>query len=253
MSAIAVIARNEWRRQFVQPFAWFLIAVVLALTAYQFLIALGAYLQLMPKLGALKDAPGVTDLVAVPVLRGLANLLMLIVPLITMRTIAGERRARTLPLLLASGVGNARIVLGKYFGALGLAWLILAVVLLLPLALEFGSTLDLGRLAAAALGVALYIAALTAIGIFCSTLTAQPALAAGAALSVAVLLSIVDAGARLQGIDNASINYLASGSHLEPFWRGLVASVDIVYFLLLTAFALLLAIWRMDRLRGCID
>ncbi|MGA9421691.1 MAG: ABC transporter permease, partial [Rhodanobacteraceae bacterium] len=154
MSAIAVIARNEWRRQFVQPFAWILIAVVLALTAYQFLIALGAYLQLMPRLGALKDAPGITDLVALPVLRGLANLMMLIVPLITMRTIAGERRARTLPLLLAAGLGDARIVLGKYLGALGLAWMILAVVLLLPVMLEFGSTLDLGRLAAAALGVA---------------------------------------------------------------------------------------------------
>ncbi|MGA9341732.1 MAG: ABC transporter permease subunit [Rhodanobacteraceae bacterium] len=253
MRATGLIAGNEWRRQFVQPFAWMLIAIVLALTAYQFLIALGAYLELMPKLGALKDAPGVTDLVAIPLLRAFANLSMLLVPLITMRTIAGERRGQTLSLLLASGIGNARIVLGKYLGALGLAWLILAVVLLLPLTLELGSTLDLGKLAAAALGLALYIGALTAIGLLASALTAQPALAAGAALAIAVLLSIVDAGARMEGIDNASINYLASGSHLEPFLRGLVASVDIVYFLLLTGFALTLAVWRLDALRGRID
>ncbi|MGA9422132.1 MAG: ABC transporter permease, partial [Rhodanobacteraceae bacterium] len=77
--------------------------------------------------------------------------------------------------------------------------------------------------------------------------------AAGAALSAAVLLSVVDAGARLEGVDNASINYLASGSHLEPFLRGLVASVDIVYFLLLTAIALVLAVWRLNGLRGSID
>ncbi len=102
-----------------QPFAWMLAAVVAALMAWQFLLALQAFLQLAPKLGGLKDAPGVTDLVAIPVLRSFSNLLMLLVPLITMRTIAGERRAQSLALLLASGVGNARIVIGKYFGAFG--------------------------------------------------------------------------------------------------------------------------------------
>ena len=60
-----------------------------------------------------------TDLVAIPLLRSFSNLLMLLVPLITMRTIAGERRAQSLALLLAGGVGNARIVIGKYFGAFG--------------------------------------------------------------------------------------------------------------------------------------
>lgn len=253
MRTIGLIARNDWRRQFVQPFAWILIAIVLALMAYEFLLALGAYLRVAPKLAALQDAPGVTDLVAVPLLRAFSNLLILVVPLIAMRTIAGERRARTLSLLLAAGAGNVRIVLGKYLAALGLVWLLLAVVLLMPLALEFGSSLDLGRLAAATFGLALYAAALTAIGVWCSTLTAQPALAAGAALAVSVLLSIIDAGARLEGIDNASINYLAAPTHLEPFWRGLVASVDIVYFLLIIAVALALAVWHLDTLRGRID
>ena len=57
----------------------------------------------------------------------------------------------------------------------------------------------------------------------------------------------------LQGISNAGINYLALPTHLEPFFRGLVASVDIVYFLLIIAVALALATRRLDALRSSPD
>ncbi|WP_395679733.1 ABC transporter permease [Dokdonella sp.] len=252
MSA-GLIARHEWRRLLVQPFAWTLAAVVLAFMAWQFLLALQAFIDLAPKLGGLKDAPGVTDLVAIPLLRGFSNLLLPLVPLVTMRAFAGERRAATLPLLLASGVGNLRIVLGKYFGALGYLLLLIALVASMPLLLSFGTTLDLGKVAAALLGLALFTAALAAIGIACSAWASQPALAAAAAIAISSLLAVVDAGARLQGISNSGINWLALPSHLEPFFRGIVASVDIVYFLLVTAVALALATRRLDALRGSAD
>jgi ABC-2 type transport system permease protein len=250
MSPAALIARHEWRRLCVQPFAWLLSAVVLALMAWQFLLSLQGYLDIAPKLGALKDAPGVTDLVAIPLLRGFSNLLVLLVPLITMRSFAGERGAQTLPLLLASGVGNARIVIGKYIGALGFVWMLIALVTLMPLALGFGAHLDIGKIAAAVLGLALFAAALAGIGIAASSWASQPALAAAISLAITSLLAVVDAGARLQGISNSGINYLALPTHLEPFFRGLVASVDIVYFLLVAGVALALATRRLETLRS---
>ncbi len=253
MSVIGLLARHEWRRLVLQPFAWTLAALLLALMAWQFLLALQTFLDVAPRLGGLRDAPGVTDLVAVPLLRSLANLLLLVVPLVTMRSLAGERRAGTLPLLLASGVGDGRIVLGKFFGALGYLLALLTLVALMPLALGFGAALDWGKLAAALLGLALFTAALTAIGILCSAWAAQPALAAAAALALGVLLAVVDAGARLQGISNAGINYLALSSHLDPFFRGIVASVDLIYFLLLIALVLMLAARRLQALRARVD
>jgi ABC-2 type transport system permease protein len=250
MSTALLIARHEWRRLAAQPFAWALAAVVVALVAWQFLLALQAFLDLAPRLGALKEAPGVTDLVAIPLLRSVSNLLVLLVPLVTMRSFAGERRAQTLPLLLASGAGNARIVLGKYLGALGYVLALMTLLLLMPLSLGLGTALDGGRIAAAVLGLALFAAALTAIGVACSAWTAQPALAAASAFAVAGLLAVADAGARLQGVTNGAINYLALPTHLEPFFRGLVASVDVAYFLLLAAVALALAARRLDALRA---
>lgn len=253
MSATGLIARHEWRRLAAQPFAWTLAAVVLAFMAWQFLLALQAFIDLAPKLGGLKDAPGVTDLVAIPLLRSFSNLLVPLVPLVTMRAFAGERRAATLPLLLASGVGNLRIVLGKYFGALGYVFVLIVLIALMPLALGLGTSLDLGKIAASALGLVLFGGALTAIGIVCSAWSAQPALAAAAAFAISGLLAVVDAGARLQGIGNSGINYLALPTHLEPFFRGLVASVDIVYFMLVAGVALALATRRLDILRGSAD
>lgn len=252
MSA-GLIARHEWRRLALQPFAWTLAAVVLAFMAWQFLLALQAYIDLAPKLGGLKDAPGVTELVAIPLLRSFSNLLLLLVPLVTMRAIAGERRAATLPLLLASGSSDFAIVLGKYLGTLGYVLLIVALVALMPLLLGAGTALDLGRIGAAALGLALFAAALTAIGVVASAWASQPALAAALAFAIGALLAVVDAGARLQGISNSGINYLALPSHLEPFFRGLVGSVDIGYFVLVVAVALAFAVRRLGTLRGSAD
>lgn len=249
MSVALLIARHEWRRLAVQPFAWGLAAVAVALMAWQFLLSLDGFVELAPKLGGLQHAPGVTDLVAIAVLRSWSSLLVLLVPLVTMRSFAGERRAQTLPLLLASGVGNARIVIGKYLGALGYVIGLTVLVASMPLALGFGAALDVGKVAAALLGLGLYAAALVAIGVACSAWTAQPALAAAAALAISSLLAVVDAGARLQGVDNSAINYLALPTHLQPFFLGLVGSVDVVYFGLVVVVALALATRRLDVLR----
>ncbi|MGN6518168.1 MAG: ABC transporter permease [Dokdonella sp.] len=253
MSATWLIASHEWRRLRAQPFAWTLAAVVLAFMAWQFLLALQGFVDLAPKLGGLKDAPGVSDLVAIPLLRSLSNLLLPLVPLVTMQSFAGERRAATLPLLLASGVGDLHIVLGKFIAAFGYVVVLIALVAAMPLALAAGTALDLGKIGAALLGLALFAGALSAIGVLCSAWASQPVLAAAAAFALSALLAVVDAGARLQGITNAGINYLALPTHLESFFRGIVASVDIGYFVLVAAVALAFATRRLDALRGSAD
>ncbi|MEO7916351.1 MAG: ABC transporter permease [Dokdonella sp.] len=248
MSAL-LIAAHEIRRQWVQPFVWILAGVLVALMAWQFLLAVGAYLQVSPRLGAMPTAPGVTDLVAIPLLRSLSTVLLVIVPLLTMRSFAGERRDHSLVLLLAAGVGDTRIVLGKFLGTLAIVFTLIALVAILPFLLRFGATIDIGKLMAAMLGVMFWTCALTAIGLACSAATSQPALAAAAAFIVSLLLGIVDLGARLEGADRGAINYLAMPTHLEPFLRGIVASVDIIYFVLLAGVALWFAVARLGALR----
>jgi len=250
MSATWLIARHELRRLAVQWWAWALAAATLGLLAYYFLLALDAFLALSPKIAAHSDAPGATDLVAVPILRLLGSLLLLLMPLFGMRAIAGERRTHSLALLLGAGIGDAPIVLGKWLAVWIYALLLIALVSLLPLSLGFSTTLDGGKLATTVLGLALEGAALAAIAVWASSITEHPAFAAAIAIAMNLLLSVLDAGARMQGVSNSFINYLALPTHLAPFCRGIVSSVDAIYFVLLTLLALALATRRVDAMRS---
>ncbi len=246
---IGTLARNELRRLFVQPLAWALLALVLVVLAYFFLTTLNSFLQLMPKLAALPDAPGVTDLVGLPLFRAISSVLLLVVPLLGMRSIAAERHNASLPLLLASGIGEARIVLGKYAAMLVFCALLIALAVLMALSLSVGASLDLARFATAMLGLLLFAAALSALAVLASAYARQPAVAAVVALALNLLLWMIDAGARYEGVTSSFINYLALPTHLEPFLHGVVATVDIVYFLLVAGVALALATRRLARSR----
>lgn len=261
MSVLAV-ARLECRRLFVRPLAWALGALTLVELAWRFVLLLGSFLANQIRLASLPAGPGYTDLVAVPLLSslftggvvpfGLAELSLIVVPLLTMSSIAGERSNGTLPLLLACGLPPWRIVLGKYLAVLAWLALWLALVLAMPLALAHATTLDWGKLAAATLGLALLLALLAAIGVACSSFASHPAIAATASLAIGLALCCVNLGAQAMGVDSGAIHWLALGSHLEPMLRGLVSTGDVLWFVLLGALALALAIRRLasERERG---
>ena len=251
MSTLAVM-RVELRRLGVRPFAWTLDALSVAWLAWNFLIAVAGFLKVQTRLAALPEGPGFTDIVAVPLLAQLAQLAILLAPLLTMSMLAGERRAGTLPLLRAAGLSPRAIVLGKYFAALAWMLLLLIAVAAMPASLAGTTTLDWGKLAAALLGMALALGALTALGLACSAYASHPALAAGAALALTLALWAASLGGSAAQMAGPLAGYLALPGHLETLMRGLVASDDVLYFLLLIALALALAVRRVaaDRERG---
>jgi len=236
----------------VRPLAWVLAALTLAWLGWNFTLLLGGFLAGQIQNAARPGGPGFIDLVGVPLLGQLAQLAFLVVPLLTMSVIAGERRNGTLPLLFAAGVPASRIVLGKYLAVLGWLLLWLLLTLAMPLALAHATHIDWGKLAAATLGLALMLAALAAAGVACSTFASHPAIAAAAALILALALWGVNLGAQMAGINGGAINWIAMSTHLQPLLRGLVSSTDIVWFGLLIVLALALAVRRLsaDRERG---
>jgi ABC-2 type transport system permease protein len=246
------VTRLEWRRLLVRPLAWVLAALTLAWLAWNFTLLLGGFLAGQIQRAALPDGPGFTDLVGVPLLGQLAQLAFLVVPLLGMSAIAGERRNGTLPLLFAAGVPASHIVLGKYVALLGWLLLWLALTLAMPLVLMHATHLDWGKLAAATLGLALMLAALAAVAVACSSFASHPAIAAAAALIVALALWSVNLGAQMAGLNGGAINWLAMSTHLQPLLRGLVSSADLIWFALLIVLALALATRRLDadRERG---
>lgn len=252
----ATILRLELRRLCVRPLAWALAALTLAELGWRFILLLGGFLGMQVRLAALPGGPGYTDLVAVPMLSslltggsvplGLIELALLVVPLLTMSVLAGDRANGTLALLRSTGMPARPIVLGKYLAVC--IWLMawLALTLAMPLALAGATHLDFGKLAAATLGTALGLCALAAIGVACSAFAAHPAVAATAALLVALGLMMANLGAQAAGVDNGVVDWIALGTHLETLLRGLVGSADVTWFALVIVIALTLAVWRLD-------
>lgn len=245
------LARNELYRLFLSPLAWVILALSQLILAYLFLTHIDYFIQIQAKISAIPGAPGVTELIAMPLLSNTATILLLLAPLITMRLIAEDRRNDSLPLLLSAPLSIHQIVLGKYLGTVSFFIILLLLTGLMPLSLALGSDLDFGLLAAGWLGLCLLVASFTAIGLFLSSLTKQPAIAAISTFSCLFLLWIIDwAGSTQMASESSGLfSWLSSLRHFEPLLQGEVNTGDIAYFLIIIAAFLALTIRRLDSER----
>jgi len=176
---IVTIARTELRRMFASVLAWSILALVVLVLGLLFSVYVETFLTVIqPRLAAQPGAPGVTDSVVAPLIL-MAGVLMLVVsPLLTMRSLSEERQTGTFVLLRSSPVSATQIVLGKYLGLLGFLAVLMAILALFPAALALGTALDWGKAGAGMLGLFLLIGSFLAAGLYVSSLTAVPTLAA---------------------------------------------------------------------------
>lgn len=245
---IASIAFRELRSLFLSPLAWTVLAVVQFILAWIFFAQMDSFFQIQPQLQNLKSAPGVTDLVVAPLFNVTSIVLLMVTPLLTMRLVSEERRSGTLQLLMSSPVSMTQIVLGKYLGMILFFSLFIMQISLMPLSLLMGTELDLGKLAAGLLGLFLLLAAFAAAGLYLSTLTDNPIVAAVSTFGLLLLLWIISANT--QGETSESVfNYLSLIQHNTPMLRGLVNSMDVIYFILFIVTFIVLSIRQLDSYR----
>ena len=241
------IAGRELRSLFLSPLAWTLLAVIQGLLAWIFLLLIDDFRNLQGRLVNLENAPGVTDLVAAPLLRIAAWCLLALTPLLTMRLFSEERRARTLDLLLSAPVGMTEIVLGKYLGILTFLFGVIALIALMPL--SSGTSLDFGKLLAGLLGLGLLTTSFAAAGLYMSTLTAQPGVAAISTLGLLLFLCTLDAAGIGRETAANALSYLSLLRHHDALLLGAFDSADVAYYLLFSIAFLGLAIRRLDDSR----
>lgn len=245
---IGAIAAREFAALFRSPVAWIALAAVQGVTAFIFLLHLESYLQVQAELQAQGAGPGVTAFL-LPRLFGAAAVIHLFaVPLLTMGLIAGERRQRTLTLLLSAPVSTFEIVLGKFLGVLGMLALMVGLTALMPATLAWFTDLDGGALALATLGSLLFVTAAAALGLYLSSLTREPLVAAVATLGgLLVLLLLGEWGATLGGRWADLLGYPALSTHLQPFMTGLFDTRAVAFFVLFAGLFVALAVRRLDN------
>lgn len=243
---IRLIALRELRSLFAMPSTWFVLAVLQTIFAWFFLARLEAFLEIQPQLAQLANPPGVTITVAAPLFNTAALLLMMLVPMFTMRLIAEERRNQTLALLLSAPLSGRHIVLGKFAGLLGFLLILLGTLPLMLYTLALGTHLDHGLLLANCLGLILLTASYIALGLYISALTTQPIIAAIGALAVLVGLWLADVGASAA---DSPWHQFSPLYHFQNFNSGLLDSTDAAFFVLFTTVFLLLTMKRLHNNR----
>lgn len=241
---IGTLAWRELRGLYATAGGWVALAAAQLLLAWMLFAQLEIYMRIQPRLTALASPLGIADLVIAPTLASAALMLLLLVPLLGMGSIAAELNSRRMALLLSSPVSARQLVLGKWLGVWLAALPVVALVTIMAVVLGLASDLDAGRLAAGFLGLVLLTAMASAVTLWFSSLGEQPLSAAALSWGLLFLLWFVeDSGG--QGLALLSLK-----GHLEPFFRGLVSSESLVWFLTLTFAPLALAVHRVWRLGG---
>jgi ABC-2 type transport system permease protein len=245
---IRTIAMKELRLLFAAPLAWVVLAFLQLMFAWVFLARLQSFLELQPQLAMMPNAPGVTEIIAAPVFGTATIMLLMVVPLLSMRLVAEERRNQTLPLLMSAPVSITQIVLGKFLGLLAFLAIAIGLIVVMSCSLYAGGRLDLGLLAGNTLGLLLLCGSFAAVGLYLSCLTAQPLVAAVGTFAVLLALWLVNIGAN---DPESPLHLLSLIKHFDSFGRGVVALNDTVYYVALIGLFLLLSIRRLDadRLR----
>ena len=227
---IFTIAKKEFRSLFLSPLAWVILAVIQIILAWSFFTSIDVFFNIQSELSTMPNAPGVTDLIISPLYEVASVVLLMITPLLTMRLISEERRNATMSLLLSAPVSISEIVIGKYLGLLFFICTILLLIILMPLSLSMGTELDYAKLFSGALGLLLIIAAFSAAGIYMSSLTENPMIAAISTFGLLLLLWMININSTSAG-DN-TLSYLSLHTHFTAMLRGILNTRDIAYFLL---------------------
>jgi ABC-2 type transport system permease protein len=240
MTPMMVIAKREFRSYFDAPLAYVVICLsFIALGGFFFLFR-GGFWQV--------DRASLTTMFEyVPL-----GLTLLVVPVVTMRLMAEEKRSGTLEMLITLPVRDSDVILGKYVGALGLVLVLVLATLAYPFAMfrwpwNLGP-LDMGPIYAGYLGLVLFAAASVAIGLLVSALTESQAVAFFVTFFVLLTLWLMGSVAEnLGGWYGNVLSFVSFQSRLSGFTRGLVDTRDLVFFLSVTGLALVVAFRALER------
>ena len=244
------VARKELKSLFASPMGWIILALLMLAFGSFYLQGVNNYFEVMS--GAIRPAErvGVTIFVGQTVY-GIASFLMLFaVPLLSMGLISGERKSQTLPFLFSAPISLTEIVVGKFLGLIIFLGILVMYILIMLSTLNIWSDIDFGYLLSNSLGLILLVASFSALGIYFSSLTSQPIVAA--ILSFIALFALMGLDKFFGSQPDHWFGYISLMKHFQSFSRGVIDSKDIIYFILFITTFLVLTIRRLDsdRLTG---
>jgi ABC-2 type transport system permease protein len=241
------------RLYFTSPVAWVVLTIFLLIAGYFFYSIFAFFTQasiqsaMNPQMG--RDL-NVTDSVMRPLFSNISVILLLLMPLVTMRLFAEERRSGTIELLLTYPVRDGAVLAGKYLAALGLYAIMIGLTLLYPAIVVYFARLEWGPVLTGYLGLLLMGATFIAVGVFASSLTENQIVAAITTFGVLLIFWILGWSADYAGgTAGRVLQFLSLLEHNDSFSKGVLDTKDVLYYVNFTVLALFLTLRSLEARR----
>ncbi len=230
MKTVITILKKELKSYFSSPIAYIVLVVFLVLSGIFFFLYLQSFVgsQFDPRYQLFREKLNLNEFVIRPYLGTISIVLLIMIPLITMRLLAEERKNSTAELLFTSPLRVLHIVIGKFLASLSLfvAMLLLSGIYVVVL-MAYGNP-DLGSIFSGYLGLFFLGSSFLAVGLFTSSLTENQTVAA--VVSFGVLLVFWVLGASTDA-ESSIMGYLSIINHFDNFTKGVIELKDVVYYL----------------------
>ena len=252
MRNIWTIYRKELKSYFASPIAYLLMAVFALIFGYFFYVATAIFAQrgMESQMMGRGGPMDMNEWVIRPLLMNVSVIGLFLIPMITMRLFAEEKRSGTIELLMTSPVRDSEIILGKWCAAATLYAGILMISALNLVFLFMHGKPDWRPILVGYLGLLLQGGALLAVGAFISTMTRNQIIAGGGTFAACLLLWILDWVSSYETAAWAKVlSYLSVVTHFEPFSKGVLDSRDVVFYLSVIFLGLFLTARSMESLR----
>jgi len=246
------IYRKELKSYFASPIAYLLMAAFALIFGYFFYAATAIFVSrgMESQMMGRSMPMDMNEWVIRPLLMNVSVIALFMIPMISMRLFAEEKRSGTIELLMTSPIRDAEILLGKWFAALTMFATVLAISAInLSFLFAYGKP-DWRPILIGYLGLLLQGGALLSLGTLISTMTKNQIVAGGATFTVCLMLWILDWVSSYETAVWAKVlSYLSVVTHYEPFSKGVLDSRDIIFYLSVIFLGLFLTARSMESAR----
>jgi ABC-2 type transport system permease protein len=252
MRNVWIICRKELRSYFVSPIAYLLLAMFAIVFGFFFWNAVGyfVYVGMEAQMRGGMLPMSVNEQVIRPLVSNVSVIGLFLIPMITMRLFAEEKRSGTIELLVTSPVRDSEVILGKWLAAMLLySGMLLLTALNFAWLFRYGNP-DWKPVAVGYLGLLLQAGTLLAIGTFISTLTRNQIIAGAATFGICLLLWVLEWVSNYESSTWARVMaYLSVLTHFDSFSKGLLSLKDAVFYGTAIFLGLFLTARSMESLR----
>ena len=248
-----IIAKRDLGSFFNSPIFYVITTVFLIIYSYIFVNILSFFSMQSMQSGQFQQmgmALNINEMVIEPSFQNMAVVLLLIIPIVTMRSFAEEKKSKTFRLLLSSPVDLKEIIGGKF-----LACMIVITLMVLISSYSIGFLFmigepDIGPVLTGYLGILLTAGCYVSVGIFASSLTENQIVAAVITFGFSLFMWVIGWGSQAANSTTGQVlEYLSVIEHMDRFLKGMIETSDLTYYLSFIIFGLFLCYRTLDSNR----